>query len=125
MRFNELYEDWENGKLTQLEAAKILGVSDLTFRQYLVRYEQKGPEELIDYRIEKDSHLRALLIECYSLLFVPQEDHLLKPAKSTRNYRKERAILLFLQRLWQSLLEYTSLILAIKKQELVMTFYVI
>lgn len=67
MRFNELYEDWENGKLTQMEAAKILGVSDRTFRRYLVRYEREGLEGLIDYRMDKDSHLRAPVNEVVQL----------------------------------------------------------
>jgi hypothetical protein len=68
MRFNEIYGDWESGKLDQIEAARILGVSDRTFRRYLVRYERDGLEGLIDYRIEKSSHLRAPVDEVMGLL---------------------------------------------------------
>jgi predicted DNA-binding protein (UPF0251 family) len=51
MRFEEAYEGWERGRLTQEEAALLLGVCDRTFRRYLVRYEQKGMEGLIDQRL--------------------------------------------------------------------------
>jgi transposase len=42
MRFEEAYEGWRRGRLTQEEAALLLGVSGRTFRRYLVRYEEKG-----------------------------------------------------------------------------------
>jgi len=68
MRFKEIYGDWERGKIDQIEAARILGVSDRTFRRYLVRYERDGLEGLIDHRIERTSHLRAPVDEVMSLL---------------------------------------------------------
>lgn len=34
MRFDEAYWGWQGGRLTQTEAASLLGVSDLTFRRY-------------------------------------------------------------------------------------------
>ncbi|SBT11099.1 hypothetical protein PROAA_890001 [Candidatus Propionivibrio aalborgensis] len=51
MRFEEAYGGWQHGRLTQLEAASLLGVSDRTFRRYLGRYEEGGLEGLIDHRI--------------------------------------------------------------------------
>lgn len=68
MRFEEIYGDWEGGKIDQLEAARILGVSDRTFRRYLVRYERDGLDGLVDHRIERTSHLRAPVDEVMSLL---------------------------------------------------------
>ena len=35
MRFKEVYEEWDKRRLTQEEAAQILGVSDRTFRRYI------------------------------------------------------------------------------------------
>lgn len=39
MKFEESYGGWQQGRLTQAEAASLLGVSDRTFRRYLHRYE--------------------------------------------------------------------------------------
>ena len=42
MRFEEVHEGWEPGRLTQAEAARLLGVCERTFRRYLVRFEAVG-----------------------------------------------------------------------------------
>jgi transposase len=42
MRFEEAYEGWQGDRLTQMKAARLLGVSDRTFCRYLGRYEEKG-----------------------------------------------------------------------------------
>ena len=42
MRFEEVYFGWTENRLTQEEAARILGVCDRTFRRCLDRYEQGG-----------------------------------------------------------------------------------
>ena len=59
MRFEEAYEGWQQGGLSQFEAARLLGVSDRTFRRYGVRYEEDGLEGLIDQRLEQVSQRRA------------------------------------------------------------------
>jgi len=59
MRFEEAYGGWDSGWLTQPEAAALLGVSDRTFRRYLVRYEADGLEGLIDHRLDRVSHRKA------------------------------------------------------------------
>jgi len=59
MRFEEAYGGWESGRLTQAEAASLLGVCERTFRRYLARYEADGLEGLIDRRLEQVSHKRA------------------------------------------------------------------
>ena len=38
MRFGEAYEKWKQRRLTQEEAAILLGVSERTFRRYMHRY---------------------------------------------------------------------------------------
>jgi hypothetical protein len=35
MRFGEAYEGWNEGRLTQAEAARLLGMSERNFRRYL------------------------------------------------------------------------------------------
>jgi hypothetical protein len=55
MRFEEAYEGWQKARLTQEEAALMLGMSDRSFRRYLVRYEAQGLAGLIDRRIEQIS----------------------------------------------------------------------
>lgn len=67
MRFEEAYEGWERGRLTQEEAALLLGVCDRTFRRYLVRYEEKGMEGLIDQRLGQVSHRCAPVDEVMAL----------------------------------------------------------
>ena len=67
MRFEEAYGGWTTGRLTQSEAASLLGVCDRTFRRYLVRYEAEGLDGLIDRRLEQISHRRAPVNEVLQL----------------------------------------------------------
>jgi hypothetical protein len=39
MRFEEAYEGWNAGRLSQAEAATLLGMSERNFRRHLVRFE--------------------------------------------------------------------------------------
>jgi transposase len=55
MRFKEAYGDWQQDRLTQEEAALILGVSDRTFRRYIDRYEESGLEGIADKRLTQTS----------------------------------------------------------------------
>jgi transposase len=59
MRFEEAYYGWQEQRLTQEQAAQLLGVCDRTFRRYINRYEEEGLEGLYDKRIEQASHRRA------------------------------------------------------------------
>jgi len=59
MRFKEAYEGWHAGELTQVEAARLLGMCDRSFRRYLARYEEFDLDGLIDRRIDQISHRRA------------------------------------------------------------------
>ena len=67
MRFEEVYGGWQQGRLTQEEAARVLGVSDRTFRRYVERYDDGGMEALLDKRITQISHRRAPVDEVISL----------------------------------------------------------
>jgi transposase len=67
MRFVDAYEGWTSQRLTQAEAADILGVTDRTFRRYINRYEATGVEGLLDKRIEQASHRMAPVDEVLSL----------------------------------------------------------
>ena len=67
MRFEAIYRDWNLGELTQEEAANMLGVSDRTFRRYLVRYEEDGLSGLEDKRIMQASHRCAPVDEVCAL----------------------------------------------------------
>jgi hypothetical protein len=59
MRFKEAYDGWHAGELTQMEAARLLGMCDRSFRRYLARYDEFDLQGLIDKRIEQISHRRA------------------------------------------------------------------
>jgi hypothetical protein len=59
MRFEEAYGGWRRGRLTQQEAAGVLGVCERTFRRYLLRYEEEGMQGLVDRRLGQLSHRRA------------------------------------------------------------------
>jgi len=68
MRFMEAYEGWHAGELTQVEAARLLGMCDRSFRRYLARYEECDLEGLIDKRIEQISHRRAPVDEVMTVV---------------------------------------------------------
>ena len=59
MRFEEAYKGWQERRLNQREAARLLGVHERSFRRYVARYEQEGIEGLYDKRITQASHRAA------------------------------------------------------------------
>ena len=61
MKFESIYEDWKDKKLTQIEAARLLDVSDRTFRRYIDQYEDMGVAGLMDRRTENVSPLAWIL----------------------------------------------------------------
>ena len=76
MRFEEVYEGWNGGRLTQAEAAQILGMCERSFRRYLARYEADGLEGLIDRRLEQVSNRRAPVDEVMALTEQYRRQHL-------------------------------------------------
>lgn len=67
MRFEEAYIGWTESRFTQEEAARLLGITDRTFRRYLLKYKEEGLAGLIDIRIEQVSHRRAPVDELIEL----------------------------------------------------------
>lgn len=76
MRFEEAYEGWNQGRLTQAEAAQVLGMCERSFRRYLVRYETEGLDGLIDRRLEQVSNRRAPVDEVMALTEQYRRQHL-------------------------------------------------
>lgn len=67
MRFEEAYGAWTERRLTQEEAASLLGVCARTFRRYIDRYEEEGLDGLIDKRLGQVSHRKAPVDEVLRL----------------------------------------------------------
>ena len=59
MRFEEAYGGWTRGRLTQAEAALLLGQCERSFRRHVERYEADGLEGLLDKRLSQISKRRA------------------------------------------------------------------
>ena len=59
MRFEEAYGGWQERRLRQEEAARLLGVCERTFRRYVDRYEDEGLDGLADKRLSQVSARRA------------------------------------------------------------------
>jgi len=75
MRFEEAYEKWNVGRLTQAEAAYLLGMCERSFRRYVVRYEAEGLEGLVDRRLEQVSQRRAPVDEVLAVTDRYQRQH--------------------------------------------------
>ena len=67
MRFEEAYSVWTEKRLSQEEAARILGVCDRTFRRYIDRYEEDGLDGLMDKRLTQASSRRVPVDEAIAL----------------------------------------------------------
>ena len=68
MRFEEAYSGWTERRLTQEEAARLLGVCARKFRRYIDRYEEEGLDGLADKRLTQVSHRRAPVDEVLRLV---------------------------------------------------------
>lgn len=75
MRFEEAYDGWRKRRLTQEDAALILGVSDRTFRRYVDRFEESGLDGLADKRLTQVSHRRAPVDEVVALVDLYRSHH--------------------------------------------------
>jgi transposase len=68
MRFEEMLEGWERGRLTQEQAALVLGMSSRTFRRYVHRFEAEGVAGLADRRLEAAYHRQVPADEVFRLV---------------------------------------------------------
>ena len=59
MKFEEIYGRWRQRRLSQAEAAEILGMNERTFRRWRERYDAEGLEGLLDRRLGKASARRV------------------------------------------------------------------
>ena len=75
MRFADAYTGWTERRLTQEEAAQLLGVCARTFRRYLDRYEEDGLAGLRDKRLTRASPRRAPVVEALRLVEAYQRRH--------------------------------------------------
>ena len=73
MRFKEAFARWQERRLTQEEAACLLGVHERTFRRYIDRYEEEGLAGLADKRLHQVSHRCAPVDEVVRLESVYRE----------------------------------------------------
>lgn len=76
MRFEEAYGGWQQERLTQQEAARLLGVCERTFRRYISRYEDEGIEGIADRRLTQASHRRAPVDEVMRMVQGYRSRHL-------------------------------------------------
>ena len=63
MRFEEAFQGWRAGRLTQAEAAMLLGQCERSFRRHVERYKADGLEGLLDKRLSQVSKRRASVAE--------------------------------------------------------------
>jgi transposase len=75
MRFEEAYTGWQEGRLSQEEAARLLGVCERTLRRQIDRYEADGMDGLIDKRLSQLSHKRAPVDEVMGLVDLYRSDY--------------------------------------------------
>lgn len=68
IRFEEAYSSWTEKRLTQEEAARLLGVCERTFRRYVDRFEDLGLDGLVDKRLTQASHRKAPVDEVLGLV---------------------------------------------------------
>ena len=76
MRFQEAYDGWSEGRLTQAEAALLLGQCERSFSRHIERFEADGLEGLLDKRLSQISKRRASGVEV---------DHVVQLHKSWHN----------------------------------------
>jgi len=73
-RFEEALADWQSSRLSQSEAALLLGVCERTFRRQIARYEADGLEGLLDRRISQASHRLAPVDEVMDVVALYRRD---------------------------------------------------
>lgn len=73
MRFEDVYGRWQQRRLSQVEAAEILGMSERTFRRWRERYDADGREGLLDRRLGKASARRAPVDQVNAVLTLYRE----------------------------------------------------
>ena len=73
MKFEDVYGRWQQRRLSQVEAAEILGMSERSFRRWRDRYEAEGLEGLLDRRLGKASARRVPVDQVNQVLTLYRE----------------------------------------------------
>jgi transposase len=73
IKFEEINERWQQRRLSQAEAAEILGMSERTFRRWRDRYRADGLEGLADGRLGKASARRVPIDQVQAVLTLYRE----------------------------------------------------
>ena len=73
MKFEDIYGRWQQRRLSQAEAAEILGMSERTFRRWRDRYQADGLEGLADRRLGKASTRRVPVDQVHAVLTLYRE----------------------------------------------------
>jgi len=68
MQFEEVLRFWTEKRISQEDAARMLGVCSRSFRRYIDRYHDRGLEGLIDKRLEQVSARKAPVDEVLALV---------------------------------------------------------
>jgi len=80
-RFEEVLAGWQSSRLSQSEAALLLGVCGRTFHRQIARYEADGLEGLLDKGIRQASHRPAPVDEVTQAAPANAEATLLRQVK--------------------------------------------
>jgi transposase len=81
MKFEDIYGRWQERRLSQAEAAEILGMSERTFRRWRDRYDEQGLDGLCDRRLGRASARRAPVDEVNRVLELYRSRYTGFPAK--------------------------------------------
>ena len=68
MKFEHCFNEWRSKRMSQEEAAQVLGVDVRTFRRHIDRYEEDGLEGLRDRRWSQPSNRKAPVDEVMALV---------------------------------------------------------
>jgi transposase len=68
MKFEDVYGRWQERRLSQAEAAEILGMSERSFRRWRDRYEGEGATGLLDRRLGRASSRRVPADQVHAVL---------------------------------------------------------
>jgi transposase len=73
MKFEDIDGRWQERRLSQAEAAEILGMSERTLRRWRDRYEGEGAAGLLDRRLGKASAKRVPVDQVHRVLTLYRE----------------------------------------------------
>ena len=90
LRFEDIYDRFKGGRLSGLEAAEWLGVSERTFRRQCGRYEDDGLAGLLDRRLGRVSPHRVPVDETERVLELYRTRYAGWPVKHFHDHLVER-----------------------------------